>query len=75
MRKLTAFGICIFVCGLLWMFVNQGVMPMISPYIITNKFTTLQLVVWHSFPYIVMVIGIVSLLVNAKTTSIGGESD
>lgn len=73
MRKLTAFGICLFICGLLWMFFNEGAMPMIAPYIIPNKYITLDLIVWRSLPFIVMIISILCLLTSAKNTNV--ESD
>jgi len=55
------------------MFFNEGAMPMIAPYIIPNKYITLDLIVWHSLPFIVMIISILCLLTSAKNTNV--ESD
>jgi len=55
------------------MFFNEGAMPMIAPYIIPNKYITLDLIVWRSLPFIVMIISILCLLTSAKNTNV--ESD
>jgi hypothetical protein len=55
------------------MFFNEGAMPMVAPYIIASKYITLDLIVWHSLPFIVMVISIICLLTSARNSNV--ESD